>query len=98
MDFLVACEPRLYLSCQAPACDSSQPLSLASMLEMERTLFLLARLARYSGAWHMLLPGSLPRFRWVAGVCVCGGVGACDWEGRGGRGGQLCCELGHGIR
>lgn len=56
-------EGRLLLACLPPAADSTQPLTLASLFELERALFLLAHLAKYTGTWHLLLPGSLPKFR-----------------------------------
>lgn len=70
IELLAAAEPRLLLACVPPAASAAQPLSLASLFELERTLFLLQHLLRYSGTWHMALPGSLPRFRTAVSAFV----------------------------
>ena len=70
MDLLVAAEPRLLLACCPPAGNASQPLTLASLFELERVLFLLTHLARFTGTWHLLLPGSLARFRTAVSAFV----------------------------
>ena len=64
MDMLVAMEPRLLLTCCPPSASVTQPLTLASLFELERSLFFLTHIAsRFIGSWHMMLPGSLARFR-----------------------------------
>jgi len=68
VEFLGVVEARLLLVCLPPAGDSMQPLTLGGLFELERSLFLLCHCARYAGAWHFMLPGSLPRLRWGAGA------------------------------
>lgn len=70
IDFLSTAEPRLLLACMPPQATSCQPLTIAMLLETEKSLFLLSGLAQYAGAWQMTLPGSLSRFRTVASSFV----------------------------
>lgn len=75
IELLGAAESRMLLMCLPPRGDASQPLTLASLTELERVLFLLTHLAKYTGTWHLLLPGSLPKFRWVwRMVCTATGL------------------------
>jgi len=63
IELLGVAESRMLLTCLPPRADASQPLTLASLLELERVLFLLTHMAKYTGMWHLLLPSSLPKFR-----------------------------------
>ena len=70
IDFLSTTEPRLLLACMPPPATPSQPLTIAMLLETEKSLFLLNSLAQYIGTWHMAMPGSLARFRTVSSSFV----------------------------
>lgn len=63
IELLAVAESRLLLMCLPPAASASQPLTLASLTELERILFLLSHMAKYTGMWHLLLPSSLTKFR-----------------------------------
>lgn len=63
MDLLIVTEPRLLLAVQPQAATPEQPLTLAGLLEAERSLFLLSFMAQHSGAWQLVRPGSLATFR-----------------------------------
>ncbi|KAG1679511.1 hypothetical protein FOA52_011111 [Chlamydomonas sp. UWO 241] len=82
-DLLVAAEPRLLLACVPPAGTPSQPLTLASLFELERVLFLLTHMTHFSGAWHMLLPGSLARFRTAVSSFIAFAAGPSTTKGFG---------------
>ena len=63
IDLLASAEPRLLLACCPPAASPAQPLTLASLFELERVLFLITHMTQYTGYWHLMLPGSLAKFR-----------------------------------
>ncbi|KAL6755299.1 hypothetical protein V8C86DRAFT_2678837 [Haematococcus lacustris] len=64
--FLSRVESRLLLALLPPAADARQPLSLAGLVELQRALYLATHCAKHAGMWHLLLPGSLPKFRCAA--------------------------------
>lgn len=49
-----------------PSALHNRSCTLLHTLRRAQVLFLLGHCARYSGAWHFSLPGSLPKFR-----CAC---------------------------
>lgn len=63
VDLLTTAEARLLAACFPPEGTSRQPLTLAALMEMERSLLLLTHLARHRGAWQLALPQSLSLFR-----------------------------------
>ena len=63
VDLLASGEPRLLLACCPPAANLNQPLTLAALFELERVLFFITHMAQYTGSWHLMMPGSLAKFR-----------------------------------
>ncbi len=63
VDFVVAAEPRLLLALAPPDGSEAQPLTLASLVELERALFVACQVAKHRGEWLLARPASLGAFR-----------------------------------
>jgi hypothetical protein len=70
MEVLVSAEQRLMLALSLPDGTPGQPLTLAALVELDRSLQLLEQLTHNLGLWQQSRPSSLAAFRQAAAAVV----------------------------